>query len=367
MTRTIVTKVCPISAVLSDVVGGHGHQTQIRHGVELELIADESLSGRGEASPLVDFSPDRLEDVKTALEALSSFELTFPERPDQCRALIAEQSPRLPAQLPSARFALEGALTDLFARHLGLSATKLLATMSPSASINARMSLTKLIPIAEPVTCLTSARRAWSRGYRAFKLKIEAGDAFNQTLAALRTLREAFGPELTLRLDPNGRLPVEELHTLLEDLSPFEPELVEEPVHWKDLLTLSESPIPLALDESLVDPAALPELAARRDQLFLRAVVIKPALLGLLRALELSEEARQLGLDVIVTHLFDGPVGHATALSLAQAVGSPHRAQGLAPHAGLLMVPGRRLSGLGQGYAYLDDTPGLPLTEVKPC
>jgi o-succinylbenzoate synthase len=329
---------------------------------------DESLSGLGEASPIAGFSLDSLDDVTAALEELSPFELRLPDGPDECRALIAEQSSKLPSNVPSVRFALEGALLDLFARHLGLSAAKLIASMTTEpAPLADRLTLSQLISVVEPVSCLTSARQAWAHGYRTLKLKLEPGEAFAQGLSCLRALREAFGPNLVLRLDPNGSFPPENLHTMLEDLSPFEPELVEEPATWRSLLTLTESPVPLALDESLVDPEALTELSARRHQLYLRAVILKPALLGLLRALELAEQAHRLGLDVIVTHLFDGPVGHATALSLAQAVGSPSRAHGLAPQPGLFMNSSRRIAGLRHGQVSLENGPGLPLLEVKPC
>lgn len=368
MMRMVFAEVSPIAALLSDVVGGHGHKTKTRRGVELKLTIDESLTGLGEASPIVGFSADRLEDVTETLEGLSSFEVTLPDRKEQCRDLIAEQSCRLSPDEPSSRFALEGALLDLFARHLDVSAATLLAAMTTEPSVVAdRVSLTRVISATDPVTCLTTARNAWARGYRVFKIKLDPSEAFDQTFACLRALREKYGAELSLRLDPNGSFPAENLQVLLEALRPFEPELVEEPAPWKVLQTLRESPVPLALDESLIEPDALTSLVERREPLRLCAVVVKPALLGLLRALELTEQARRLGLDVIVTHLFDGPVGHATALSLAQAVGSPHRAQGLAPHPGLLMVPNRRIAGLGHGQAWHEDSPGLPLLEVKAC
>jgi L-alanine-DL-glutamate epimerase-like enolase superfamily enzyme len=368
MKRRVTAHISPIAAVLSDVVGGHGHKTQTRRGLELTLSVDESLQGLGEASPILGFSLDRLEDVLEALEALETFELPFPKTPEDCRGIIAEQSERLPNSQPSARFAFEGALLDLFARYFGLSAASLIRTWSNwPHPINEQIALTRLITSTDSAVCLTKARQAWQRGYRVFKLKLEPGNSFDETLANLRAIRDKFGKELVLRLDPNGSFPAEDLERLLVALAPFEPEFVEEPAFWTTLRTLRQSPVPLAIDESLVDPEALSTLLLRREALRLKAAIVKPALHGLLRAIELAEEAHRSGLDVIVTHLFDGPVGHATALSLAQAVGSPHRAQGLAPQPGLLMVPNRRIAGLGHGQAWHENQPGLPLLEVKTC
>lgn len=368
MIRKVTARISPIAAVLSDVVGGHGHKTQTRRGVELTLSTDGSLQGLGEASPIVGFSLDRLEDVTETLETLETLDVPFPRTPADCRGIIAEQSERLPNSQPSARFAFEGALLDLFARYLGLSAASLIREWASwPHPLNEQIALTKLITSTDTAVCLTKARQAWQRGYRVFKLKLEPGNSFEETLTNLKALREKFGQELVLRLDPNGSFPADNLEGLLDALAPFEPEFVEEPAFWTTLRTLRQSPVPLALDESLVDPEALSTLLPRRDPLRLQAMIVKPALHGLLRAIELAEEAHRSGLDVIVTHLFDGPVGHATALSLAQAVGSPHRAHGLAPQPGLLMVPNRRIAGLGHGQAWLENTPGLPLLEVKTC
>jgi L-alanine-DL-glutamate epimerase-like enolase superfamily enzyme len=211
------------------------------------------------------------------------------------------------------------------------------------------------------------ARHAWLRGYRVFKLKIGKDAELVSGFAAIRALRERFGKEIELRIDPNGAWPEDKVAELLAQLTEFEPELVEEPCPFASLLKLTESPVPLALDESLIDPAALSSVIPHCERLKLRAVVVKPALLGLFRALELCLAAEEVGLDVIVTHLFDGPVGHASAMSLALAMGSPERAHGLAPHPGLLLSPNRRIRGLGQGLLLHDAAPGLPLIEVKPC
>lgn len=369
MKRQLQVKVSPIAAVLSDVVGGHGHKTQTRQGVELRLFCDCSLEGLGEASPILGFSRDKLEMVRESLEALEPFEIEFPHFPTDCRQRLEECSSRLPEDQPSARFALESALLDLFARYLKISAASLLRSMSPQSNpeVAERITLTRLITETDPVHCLTTVRHAFNRGYRVFKLKLEPGDAFLQTLTNLQSIRDKFGTEVALRLDPNGSFSADNLENSLAALAPFAPELVEEPAYWKEVSTLPLSPVPLAVDESLLDPIALPTLLERRIPLRLEAVVIKPALVGLLRALELAEYARLHHLDVIITHLFDGPVGHATALSFAQAMGSPHRAHGLAPHAGLLMVPTRRIKGLGHGEAWHESEPGLPLLEVKSC
>jgi L-alanine-DL-glutamate epimerase-like enolase superfamily enzyme len=79
--------------------------------------------------------------------------------------------------------------------------------------------------------------------------------------------------------------------------------------------------------------------------------VLKPAALGLLRAHEIGVRAQARGLDVVVTHLFDGPIGLAAACELALSLPRPPLACGLDAHAGLaawpeVPVPQRRRDGL---------------------
>jgi hypothetical protein len=67
--------------------------------------------------------------------------------------------------------------------------------------------------------------------------------------------------------------------------------------------------------------------------------VIKPALHGLRMARALAVQAQGCGIDVVVTHLFDGPLGLRAAAALAFSLPQPPRACGLAPHPGLAAWP----------------------------
>jgi L-alanine-DL-glutamate epimerase-like enolase superfamily enzyme len=65
-------------------------------------------------------------------------------------------------------------------------------------------------------------------------------------------------------------------------------------------------------------------------------VVLKPmALGGILRCLEIARLAHERRLDVVVSHLFDGPLALAAAAVLALTAGTPGVAMGLDRHAGL--------------------------------
>ena len=112
----------------------------------------------------------------------------------------------------------------------------------------------------------------------------------------------------------------------------------------RQLLNLPTLPFPWAADESLEDPQRAAALLALPSSRGPAAGVLKPAMLGLVRAMSLAQAAASRGLGVIVTHSLDGDLGHAAACALAQAMPSAPWPCGLAAHPGLVR---RRDPGLG--------------------
>lgn len=357
----------PLKVWLSDSVGGHGHHTQFRQGYELSLVTDVGLEGLGEASPLPRFSAETLAEVETELSSLVPFQVDLPEHPTLFRSWLEQRSAERHWSSASARFAFEGALLDLCSKYFRLSAASLIGQMLSREISRDGLALSKLLTGIDPQALCAAADRAVFRGYRTLKVKLGSFENFQQDMVGLDQLRKHFGPELRLRLDPNQGWPIAEVPQILELLSRLSPELVEEPVAANDLARLDWSPVPIALDESLRRDGVLERISPHVARLNIRAIVLKPALLGLFRSLNLAEQATRLGLKVIVTHLFDGPIAHATAASVALAVGSPDIAHGLAPHPGLSLCPQRLVLGLGEGRLTPTDQPGLPISGTASC
>ena len=150
-------------------------------------------------------------------------------------------------------------------------------------------------------------------------------------------IRDAVGRGMALRLDLNGTLDTRSAADVLEQLTPFDLEYVEQPIALSaGVAALARlrrrSAIPIAADESVRDVGTTRALlrAAAADVL-----VIKPARVGGLRqARAIVELAEASGVAVTVSTLFETGVGIAAALQLAATV-SDDRAHGLAS-AGLL-------------------------------
>ena len=192
------------------------------------------------------------------------------------------------------------------------------------------------------------AAAAVAAGFRCVKVKVGVGDDAGR-VAAVRAAAARAWPSA---LDANGAwaTPAEALANL-EALAPCGLELAEEPVHGVAALRAvrERSPVPIAMDETAAEPAAIGSGAAD-------AVCLKVSRCGgITGVLQAAADARAAGSAVYLASTFDGPLGIAAALHAAAALAAdgPLPPCGLAtlgafdagmlapaPVAGALLVPG---------------------------
>jgi len=282
--------------------------------------------GQGEISPLPGVNRETLPACQ---QAFSSFDLrAIPSALTDLHDFEAElrrASSAIPRELPAARAGFEAALVDLWSRAAGVPAWALLSkTQTPSPR-----ALSALL-MGEPEQALAQAQAAAARGLHCFKFKIGRPHAFERELTALTRLRGEFAPGVRLRLDANRSLPRAHLAERVQALLAVGIELFEEPCAPSDLPLLADVALPLALDESLTEltPAKLSGVATAPRGV--RALVLKPSLVGGISAcLDWAAAAESLGLEVILSHAFEGPLGLALSAALAIGLGSAPLAHGL--------------------------------------
>ncbi|WP_437580430.1 mandelate racemase/muconate lactonizing enzyme family protein [Sorangium sp. So ce887] len=332
-----------------------------RRGLVLSLTDDEGRVGLGEATPLPGFSPDTADEDERALAelpgALGAIDLPLEDVTATASAIqraIAPLSPQLRC-LPAARFALETALLDLLGQRLGLPVSACLGGHRRHAEVRVNGLLTTSVALPE---MLSRARALVARGVRAIKVKLRSRgeEGFARDLEALRALRREH-PAIELRLDANAAWSLEDAPRRLALLAPLGPRFVEQPVPPELLHLLGARDVPWAADESLA-VEGMPERLLEAEGC--AAFILKPAMLGLLRAHELGQRAQERGLGAVVTHLFDGPVALAASCELALALPRPPLACGLDAHAGLeawpeIPIPQLRAGGL----VVASEQPGL--------
>jgi o-succinylbenzoate synthase len=266
-----------------------------REMVLLRLRCEEGLVGLGEAVPLSLRGSATLVQVVEELERLGQFEA------------LDEETLRSEAVglSPPTRCAALTALLDLrgkraVAEH-GEAAGATVAPVRCNATLVA----------GEPAATATDAENWAADGFSSFKLKLGVGDDVEQ----VKAVREAVGPEASIRVDVNGSWDVETAKRRLVQLEPFDIELAEQPV-----ATIEEAAelaactlIPIAADES-VESKADAERAAEAGACAMTGIKLSKVG-GPETAIEIAEV-----LPAYLTSALDGPVGIAAAARVAETL-----------------------------------------------
>jgi L-alanine-DL-glutamate epimerase-like enolase superfamily enzyme len=329
-----------------------------RGGLLLRVEDPDGRVGLGEASPLPFYSPDTLYDASEALRAVDWPAIPEADAGEPALTWLG----RIPVapfgstsegrDIPSARFALETALLDLLGQRRGVPIHRLLS------EDGSKVPLCFLLGAAADESVIARAEGMAEAFAHTVKLKI-TGPLLGEQLDVLRRVRDVIGA-MPLRLDANRTFSEGDWERELAQLTDVAPELVEEPAQLDGLLRAVPAPVPTALDEALQDPAAWPRLVPALSRLRCVAVVLKPTALGGFAAcLGWAARAREQGLDVTVSHTFEGPVGLSAAAHLAIAIASRSRASGLSRHGGLAPWPKIPLPMLEIAHVVAAEAPGL--------
>lgn len=194
----------------------------------------------------------------------------------QRREVVFEE---VPLALPALRFAIEMALADLKTRQS-------FAPFDGSfAQGQSRIEINGLMWMDDPKGLLDQAATLLKSGFKTLKAKV-GSMPFEQELEWMRALR-AIAPEVTFRVDANGAFSQPESGWTplkkLESLAEIGLHSIEQPLHPSDKRGLAElckvSPVPIALDESLIG-VPVEAQGALLDAIDPDFLVLKPSLLG---------------------------------------------------------------------------------------
>ena len=295
-------------------MGVDGQLTSRREGALLRLETAGGAVGWGEAAPLPGFSA---EDLDTAVHQLQQVRGTLRQAslPDiASNGHDPWSAVEIDAGLaPSVRCAVESAILWVAADATGRPIPSVLSDAPrPAVSLNALLD-------GGPDEVEAAAERVRERGYRAVKIKVGRDDP-DYEAEAVRILADLLGPGITIRLDANRRWRFHEAIAFAEDIRTVPIEYIEEPVQDPSRLPEFErqSGLPIALDETTreIDPG---QLSAYR---YARAVVLKPMLLGGLRAtVRWAQHAQRLGMTPVVSASFESGIGTQVLVSLAAVLG----------------------------------------------
>lgn len=235
----------------------------------------------------------------------------------------------------AARSAVECAAADLAAQQRGLPlAATLVASdvttdaASDAASVSGRPASTPsrirtdmTLSVADPAELAKRATEYVARGFGCLKLKAAAT---HDTIAGLRALRAAVGPEIVLRVDANQAWTAAEAIGVIraaEDAG-LGLEFVEQPVAAHDLAALAAVTAavdtPIMADESVRTARDVRRIAECGAATLVNIKLAKTG--GLAEALATADAAHTAGLGIVIGCMMESHVGVSAAAHLAAAI-----------------------------------------------
>lgn len=315
--------------------------------IEARTSASSTVVGVGEAGIVPGLSVDDLPDLDARLQqllaALNAAQLTLPDasgEPLGDVTMLLAPFRHLLAPLPALHFGIETALLQLL--HGGGD----ILFPTPFTAGATTLATHGLIWMDTPSALLAQVQAKIDAGFTVIKMKVGAAP-WQQEVALLTEIRSRF-PQIELRLDANCALDEATVLQHLEELAPLQIAFLEEPIRFANDARGREraqelcaaSPIPLALDETLLTVAATRDYAPLLDTVRPPHVILKPSLLGgLAQTLEIIAICDELGIAWWINSLLESAVGHSAICQLVAATGDA------------------RVHGLGTGSLFVDNFP----------
>ena len=339
----------PRKRILGDAFRSSLGSARISEYVIVFVKTDTGLTGLGEASSVFtrrgDLMRDEIGHLAPAILDQDPFEIV---------RLVDRMDAALEGAEP-AKASLEMALWDIKGKALGTPVYNLLG-----GRVRDRISLSFSIPFAAPDEAAGLAAKLVEDGFRTLKLKV--GQDLENDVETVKSVRQAVGREVRIRLDANMAFrDVKAPLAFIERIAPYEPELLEQPLPARDLAGMARirerSSIPIMADESVWTPRDAAEVL-KRDAADVVSVYVSESG-GLLNAWRTLETCDAAGIPCVIGSMPELGVGTAAVIHLGIAARSltlACDACGVLYHdADLLQVSPR----IEAGYAYACDGPGL--------
>lgn len=231
----------------------------------------------------------KLRDIETGqfgIGECSYLEGLNPEKPSDYSEIFSKINVNLNLKtldeclipFPSIRFGLEMALKDL-----QQGGKRILFENDFTKGIK-NIPINGLIWMGDRKQMFDRIKEKMDGGFRCLKLKIGAID-FSEELSLIEYIRTHFSAsDLEIRLDANGGFHVDQAIMKLQKLSSFQIHSIEQPIainQWDQMALLSEkSPIPIALDEELINRTSEEEKKLLLTSIQPQYIILKPSLLG---------------------------------------------------------------------------------------
>ena len=286
-----------------------------REGLIVELLSDDGKQGWGEISPLPGFSVETLADT---LKQLFNFLPSLSDKKisqdfHSIRAIVApfKGQPQLKSSLC---FGVESAILNLVAN---TSRKNLAQVISKNNFSSIRLDgLLKEGPLEE---IKINTKQLLEGGFRSLKLKV--GTDFDSDVKNVLAIKEVLEGRAVLHLDANKRWDIKRAVKFGDAIGCAAVTYIEEPLD--DIAAIPEffakTLIPVALDESLSN-VPVQELKRLDGVDFF---VVKPTILGgIIKSLEIIQEAQTIAIEPVISSSFETGIGLLTLANIAATLPS---------------------------------------------
>src|SRR3989475_2869974 len=283
--------------------------------VLVRLETGDGLVGWGEAACLggPTWSEESSESVPATIERYIAPGLAEREA-GEVEPLARELARRVQGN-PFARAAVEMALWDLNGKALGVPVHRLLG-----GRVRDRVPLSWSLAVADQDAEVEEARAKVARGHRIFKIKT-AALPLAEDVGRVKRLREALGPDVSLRVDANQGWDRSTALKAIRALEPWSLDFVEQPVPRWDLEGMAEIAkrvsVPIMADESCFSPHDALAIARLGGVSILGLKVTKSA--GISNTLAIARIAEAASMTCYVGCMIETSLGTAAYLHVALA------------------------------------------------
>ena len=278
----------------------------------VRLQTEDGSVGLGVASPAEEVTGEGVQKCRQALS--DHLEALLPGTDIRYLKSVLRDIENAMPSAPAARAAIDMALHDLWAKHLGLPLVDLLGRAHRSLPT----SIT--IGIDSVEASLEEADEYRGHGFRILKVKI--GKSLAEDVERLHRIRQRMGPEIAIRVDANQGYSVAQFESFLKQTASLKLEFIEQPLKAEDLdgmrrLTAAARKN-AAADESLLDArSALVCQEHPRPFGIYNVKLMKCG--GIAPGLLIAEIANLAGIDLMWGCMDESIVGIAAALHAALA------------------------------------------------
>ncbi len=341
----------PVVRLHQMAIGTTYHQ----ENVIVKLISDEGLIGIGEAPHMVGHSqlgetPDTVRVVlRTRL-----IPAIIGQDPFNQEALTTLLDRTVPGN-QRAKGALIMAVYDLAGQALETPVYNLLGGL-----VRERVPLSWSLPIVEVKEVVEEGLQMVERGWHILKVKVGRSDPA-MDVEVVRTLRDAVGDDISIRVDANQAYDVKTAHWVLNQMLPYKLDFFEQPVHRDNFEGMVEvtrqSPIMTMADESAKSPEALAAIARHRAADSVSIYIIGPG--GFVKSKKMAAIAEAFRMPAYVGGALEGIVGAAAGLHFAAS--SPAVSLGCEVSGQFLMADdlGKQALEMEDGALVVPTGPGL--------